>query len=98
MRGTPPSPSFPVLLPVCRPAAPPLPTPTRTRLPHPQMGPSGSGKTTLLDLMAGRRIGGAGTGAIRFGGVEPTQGFLRRYAGYVEQFDCLIASLSVYEM
>eukprot|EP00884_Botryococcus_braunii_P006506 jgi/Botrbrau1/15857/Bobra.40_1s0041.1 len=62
------------------------------------MGPSGSGKTTLLDLLAGRKTTGQRTGDIRFGGVRPSPQFLRRYTGYVEQFDTLIGTLTVSEM
>ena len=51
-----------------------------------QMGPSGSGKTTLLDVLAGRKTVGVTEGSILFSGYVPTQAFLRRYAGYVEQF------------
>ena len=52
----------------------------------PQMGPSGSGKTTLLDVLAGRKTAGSVSGSIGFAGRQPTRTFLRRYAGYVEQF------------
>jgi ATP-binding cassette, subfamily G (WHITE), member 2 len=50
------------------------------------MGPSGSGKTTLLDLLAGRKTTGKTQGTLLFAGQKPTQQFLRRYTGYVEQF------------
>jgi ABC-type multidrug transport system ATPase subunit len=50
------------------------------------MGPSGSGKTTLLDVLAGRKTAGSISGTIGFAGRQPTRTFLRRYAGYVEQF------------
>ena len=50
------------------------------------MGPSGSGKTTLLDVLAGRKTTGEVRGSIKFSGQRPTTTFLRRYAGYVEQF------------
>lgn len=62
------------------------------------MGPSGSGKTTLLDVLAGRKNAGIAEGTISFGGQRPTQQFLRRYTGYVEQFDTLIGQLTVEEM
>ncbi|KAG2446852.1 hypothetical protein HYH02_008009 [Chlamydomonas schloesseri] len=62
------------------------------------MGPSGSGKTTLLDLLAGRKTVGKTTGHLSFGGVSPTKAFLRRYTGYVEQFDTLLGDLTVREM
>jgi ABC-type Mn2+/Zn2+ transport system ATPase subunit len=50
------------------------------------MGPSGSGKTTLLDVLAGRKTVGTVSGSARIAGRPPTRDFLRRYAGYVEQF------------
>lgn len=62
------------------------------------MGPSGSGKTTLLDVLAGRKTEGKTEGVIRFSGEKPTRAFLRRYTGYVEQFDTLLGQLTVYEM
>ncbi|CAD7705429.1 unnamed protein product [Ostreobium quekettii] len=62
------------------------------------MGPSGSGKTTLLDLLAGRKTGGETKGEILFAAHKPTQKFLRRYTGYVEQFDTLLGMLTVQEM
>ncbi len=62
------------------------------------MGPSGSGKTTLLDLLAGRKTTGETDGHLTFGGVTPTPAFLRRYTGYVEQFDTLLGDLTVREM
>ena len=61
-------------------------------------GPSGSGKTTLLDLLAGRKTTGKATGDILFAGNRPTRPFLRRYTGYVEQFDTLLPILTVEEM
>eukprot|EP01025_Chloroclados_australasicus_P023816 TRINITY_DN2402_c0_g1_i2.p1 TRINITY_DN2402_c0_g1~~TRINITY_DN2402_c0_g1_i2.p1 ORF type:complete len:652 (-),score=93.43 TRINITY_DN2402_c0_g1_i2:504-2429(-) len=62
------------------------------------MGPSGSGKTTLLDLLAGRKTQGNVTGEILFRGQKPSLSFLRRYTGYVEQFDTLLGTLTVREM
>ena len=62
------------------------------------MGPSGSGKSTLLDILAGRKTIGAITGEIKFGGEKPSTMFLRRYTGYVEQFDTLLDILTVEEM
>ncbi|GLC33334.1 hypothetical protein PLESTB_000344800 [Pleodorina starrii] len=62
------------------------------------MGPSGSGKTTLLDVLAGRKNAGVTEGTIAFAGQKPTPQFLRRYTGYVEQFDTLLGILTVYEM
>ena len=63
-----------------------------------QMGPSGSGKTTLLDVLAGRKTVGEAHGSILFGGSKPSRAFLRRFTGYVEQFDTLLGSLTVEEM
>lgn len=62
------------------------------------MGPSGSGKTTLLDLLAGRKTQGTSEGEIQFGGTKPSPQFLRKYTGYVEQFDTLLPILTVEEM
>lgn len=64
----------------------------------PQMGPSGSGKTTLLDVLAGRKTAGEILGSITFAGRKPSKMFLRRYTGYVEQFDTLLDMLTVEEM
>jgi ATP-binding cassette, subfamily G (WHITE), member 2 len=63
-----------------------------------QMGPSGSGKTTLLDVLAGRKTQGDIEGEILFSARRPSQSFLRRYTGYVEQFDTLLDILTVREM
>ncbi|KAK9804705.1 hypothetical protein WJX72_000974 [[Myrmecia] bisecta] len=62
------------------------------------LGPSGSGKTTLLDVLAGRKTVGQVQGSILFGGRPPSQTFLRRYTGYVEQFDTLLSNLTPCEM
>lgn len=62
------------------------------------MGPSGSGKTTLLDVLAGRKTAGEIKGSIKFAAHPPTQMFLRRFTGYVEQFDTLLDILTVHEM
>jgi ABC-type lipoprotein export system ATPase subunit len=63
------------------------------------MGPSGSGKSTLLDLMSGRKTTGrVTTGTILFAGQKASAPFLRRYAGYVEQFDTLLPVLTPREM
>ncbi|KAK9823062.1 hypothetical protein WJX81_005585 [Elliptochloris bilobata] len=62
------------------------------------MGPSGSSKTTLLDVLAGRKTVGTISGQILFAGQHATRTFLRRYTGYVEQFDTLLGNLTVYEM
>ncbi|KAF5832767.1 P-loop containing nucleoside triphosphate hydrolase protein [Dunaliella salina] len=62
------------------------------------MGPSGSGKTTLLDVLAGRKNAGVLEGTVLFGSQKPSTAFLRRFTGYVEQFDTLIGMLTVKEM
>jgi len=63
------------------------------------VGPSGSGKSTLLDLLAGRKtVGQVTSGAIRFAGTAPSIPFLRKYTGYCEQDDTLLANLTVQEM
>ena len=72
-----------------QPPAPQLTTARISRL-RAQMGPSGSGKTTLLDVLAGRKTAGTTRGTLLFGGVKPSRQFLRRFAGYVEQFDTLL--------
>lgn len=59
---------------------------------------SGSGKSTLLDILAQRKTVGKIKGDVLIAGQQPTQPFLRRFAGYVEQFDTLIPVLTVYEM
>ncbi|EIE26352.1 hypothetical protein COCSUDRAFT_39467 [Coccomyxa subellipsoidea C-169] len=62
------------------------------------MGPSGSSKTTLLDVLAGRKTVGTISGQVLFAGQRASRTFLRRYTGYVEQFDALIENLTVFEM
>ena len=62
------------------------------------MGTSGSGKTTLMDVLCQRKTSGRTEGRVMFGGIEPTTQFLRRYCGYVEQFDTLVPILTVEEM
>ncbi len=59
---------------------------------------SGSGKSTLLDILAQRKTTGKIQGEVLIAGQRPTQTFLRRFAGYVEQFDTLLPVLTVYEM
>ena len=63
-----------------------------------QMGPSGSGKTTLLDVLAGRKTQGTIEGEVLFASQKPTINFIRRFTGYVEQFDTLLDILTVREM
>ena len=66
--------------------------------PSAQMGPSGSGKTTLLDILAGRKTTGTIEGEVLFAATKPSTNFLRRFTGYVEQFDTLLDILTVREM
>ena len=66
--------------------------------PHSFLTHSGSGKSTLLDILAQRKTVGKIKGEVLIAGEKPTQTFLRRYTGYVEQFDTLIPVLTVYEM
>lgn len=62
------------------------------------MGPSGSGKSTLLDALAGRKNSGVMTGNHCFNGKFPTRDDYRFAVGYVEQFDTLVAELTVEKM
>jgi len=63
------------------------------------MGPSGSGKTTLMDILAGRKRGaGKIEGEVLYGGSPASFGTLKHLCGYVEQFDTLIAELTVEQM
>uniref|UniRef100_A0A1D2A9Y0 ABC transporter domain-containing protein n=4 Tax=Auxenochlorella protothecoides TaxID=3075 RepID=A0A1D2A9Y0_AUXPR len=62
------------------------------------MGPSGSGKTTLMDILSGRKNVGKISGEVLMGGNKPSVPFLRRYTGYVEQFDTLVDYMTVEEM
>mgnify|MGYP000149808289 CR=1 FL=1 len=62
------------------------------------MGPSGCGKSMMMDVLAGRRTRGKINGVINYAGTTPTEMFLRRITGYVEQFGTLIENLTVYEM
>ena len=61
------------------------------------MGPSGAGKTTLLDVMSGRKTQGCLRGRVVVGSEPATKAALKTCAAYVEQFDCLLASLTVRE-
>mmetsp|Transcript_70151 Transcript_70151/g.124851 ORF Transcript_70151/g.124851 Transcript_70151/m.124851 type:complete len:627 (+) Transcript_70151:111-1991(+) len=62
------------------------------------MGPSGAGKTTFLDIVTGRKKQGSVTGDLLYNGVKATPAFLRNYTAYVEQFDTLLATLTVRQM
>lgn len=60
------------------------------------MGSSGAGKSTLMDLVAGRKNQGSVEGSMLFDG-KPRPDFFKRVAGYVEQSDVLIPTLTVRE-
>jgi len=62
------------------------------------MGPSGSGKSTLLDVLSGRKNSGTVSGNITYNGHTLGLKQLRRYVGYVEQFDTLVGELTVEDM
>lgn len=62
------------------------------------MGPSGAGKTTFLDIVTGRKQQGAVSGSLLYDGTVATQEFLRNFTAYVEQFDTLLATLTVRQM
>jgi hypothetical protein len=80
------------------------PPPSLHRLPpaHPACfgcgGCSGAGKTTLLDIISGRKTYGTVEGEVLLGGRKPTPAVQRHQMGYVEQFDTLVATLSVRDM
>ena len=61
------------------------------------MGPSGAGKTTLLDVVSGRKTQGFLTGRVVVGTEPASKEALKTCAAYVEQFDCLLPSLTVRE-
>lgn len=48
-------------------------------------------------MLAGRKTTGKQDGSVLYGGVRPSGPFLRRYTGYVEQFDTLLGNLTVRE-
>jgi len=62
------------------------------------MGPSGAGKTTFLDIVTGRKTKGKVTGTLLYDGKVATKEYLKNYTAYVEQFDNLLAVLTVKEM
>ena len=61
------------------------------------MGPSGAGKTTLLDVVSGRKTQGYLSGRVVVGDEPASKAALKTCAAYVEQFDCLLPSLTVRE-
>ena len=62
------------------------------------MGPSGAGKTTFLDIVTGRKSKGKITGTLLYDGKQATPAFLKNYTAYVEQFDNLLAVLTVRDL
>eukprot|EP01134_Creolimax_fragrantissima_P004255 CFRG4255T1 len=60
------------------------------------MGPSGAGKSTLLEVLAGRKREGVIEGELLFNGKERTRE-MKRWFGFVEQRDSLIATITVRE-
>lgn len=61
------------------------------------MGASGAGKTTFLDILARRSKKGAVGGTILVNGREVTDHEFKRFAGFVDQEDTLMSTLTVYE-
>lgn len=61
------------------------------------MGASGSGKSTLLDILARRHKRGLVSGAILINGRTVSNSVFRRAAGYVDQEETLMSTLTVYE-
>lgn len=61
------------------------------------MGSSGAGKTTLLDILAGKNKQGLVGGSVLTNGRARTPKEYRRMVGFVDQEDCLIPTLTVYE-
>ena len=49
-------------------------------------------------MLSGRKNTGKTEGTISFSGSAPSRAFLRRFTGYVEQFDTLLGTLTVREM
>lgn len=62
-------------------------------------GTSGAGKTTLLNVMAGRSLASKSTieGRLTVAGATPTEVVRKRYTGFCEQQDTLVAVLTVRE-
>jgi len=61
------------------------------------MGASGAGKTTLLDLLGRKRKSGQASGTCYLNGAIMNDDEFRRVAGFVEQEDTLMPSLTVFE-
>lgn len=61
------------------------------------VGSSGAGKTTFLDLLARREKRGAVAGSTLVNGRPVSDGAFKRITGFVDQEDCLMSTLTVYE-
>ncbi|CAO1637298.1 unnamed protein product [Sympodiomycopsis kandeliae] len=61
------------------------------------VGASGAGKTTFLDLLARREKTGKSTGTILINGRSVSDSTFKRISGFVDQEDCLMSTLTVYE-
>lgn len=61
------------------------------------MGGSGAGKTTLLDILAMKDKAGKASGSIKINGSEITKQNLSKIAGFVDQENFLLPTLTVYE-
>lgn len=61
------------------------------------MGASGAGKTTFLDILARKRKKGTVSGKILVNGREVPDTEFKRFAGFVDQEDTLMSTLTVYE-
>lgn len=61
------------------------------------VGSSGAGKTTFLDLLARREKRGTVAGSTLVNGRSVSDGAFKRITGFVDQEDCLMSTLTVYE-
>lgn len=61
------------------------------------VGSSGAGKTTFLDLLARREKRGTVAGTTLVNGRPLSDAAFNRLTGYVDQEDCLMSTLTVYE-
>ncbi|KAH7097388.1 hypothetical protein BKA62DRAFT_716527 [Auriculariales sp. MPI-PUGE-AT-0066] len=61
------------------------------------IGASGAGKSSLLDILARRQKRGNVSGNVLVNGREVSDSVFRRAAGYVDQEDTLMGTLTVYE-
>ncbi|KAJ2878345.1 hypothetical protein IWW38_006347, partial [Coemansia aciculifera] len=61
------------------------------------LGPSGSGKTTLLNLLAGQLASGTTSGNIWVNGRRTSGASMRQLAGYVNQDDVILPTMTVEE-